>query len=62
LDGLQVTKEKDSSALELKRAMQLKTEEIIASLEGVYLQIDADPDRLVMPSQISVQEQALDVC
>ncbi|KNE63726.1 hypothetical protein AMAG_08813 [Allomyces macrogynus ATCC 38327] len=52
---------KMSNAQELKFINNMvEQDHILASLEGIWLQVDSDPDRLVMPSQVGIQEQALE--
>ncbi|KAI9222649.1 hypothetical protein BC828DRAFT_16320 [Blastocladiella britannica] len=49
------------NAQELKFAKNLVEQDVtLATLEGVWLQLDSETDRLVMPSQVGTQEQALD--
>ncbi|KAI9189819.1 hypothetical protein H9P43_001252 [Blastocladiella emersonii ATCC 22665] len=50
-----------SNAQELKFVNNIVEQDmVLASLEGIWVQLDSDTDRLVMPTQITVQEQALD--
>ncbi|ORZ39445.1 hypothetical protein BCR44DRAFT_110117, partial [Catenaria anguillulae PL171] len=50
-----------ANAQELKFVNNLVEQDMtMASLEGIWVQLDSETDRLVMPTQVGVQEQALD--
>ncbi|KAJ1515699.1 hypothetical protein HMI56_002119 [Coelomomyces lativittatus] len=39
---------------------KLNQNELLACFEGIWLQVDTEPDRLVMPNNIAIQETTLD--